>query len=377
MALVVGLVGVGFAMQAPPSAKLSAFAAPRPHLTPKPFNTLRIAPITEAERRKGYNECYTPDPLGLGPYAPYRHLSMGRIAIPQIGGHTADMGYDVLIHFHGHTAARKLLVQVARGVTFVGIDLGNGSGAYADAFMDPRVFPELLHSITHSLVAYTGDPRAHIRHLALSAWSAGYGAVNQILKEGDNARRIDAIILADALHAGWNPDHPRHDGSVASAQSAYIQPVFDFARQAVAGRKIFVFTHSEIDPVTYPSTSLTAALMLSDLGLKTTPIDSGGAPFGMTGRVDVRGFHLWAYRGDTKQAHCSHLRHLVMAVRDILEPAWDTPAMDRDVPPTPAPKLGEPKPSAPQAADDSATSASHKIGLLEAPARRSLATGAS
>jgi hypothetical protein len=341
--LVLGLVGVGSATEEPPSPKLSAFAAPRPKLVPKPFNTLHLAPITEAQRRKGYNECYTPDPLGLGPYAPYRHLSMGRIAIPQVGGHTADMGYDVLIHFHGHQAARKVIVQIARGIVFVGIDKGIGSGAYADAFTDASAFPELLSSITHALVAYTGDARAHIRHLALSAWSAGYGAVNQILKQGDNAERIDAVVLLDALHAGWNPNHPHHDGSVESAESAYIQPVFDFAREAAEGRKIFVFTHSRIDPITYPSTSLTAALMLSDMGLKTTPVDSGDDPFGMTGRVDVRGFHLWAYRGDTTYAHCSHLSHLAPIVRDILEKTWQTPAMDRDVPPTPAPKMGEPE----------------------------------
>src|SRR5690606_23846595 len=128
-------------------------------------------------RQRGYHECYPHDPLGLGPYAPYRNLSMGRILIPERGGHTEDMGFDVLVHFHGHEPLRKTLVQVARGVVYVGIDRGLGSGPYADAFAAPGSFERLRASITRALQKHSGDPRAHIRHLALSAWSAGYGAV--------------------------------------------------------------------------------------------------------------------------------------------------------------------------------------------------------
>ncbi len=368
--LLVVMVGVASGKRGP---RLARFAVPdKPAVSAAPAK-LTLEPLTAALRRKGFHECNPHDPLGLGPYRPYRNVSMGQILVPQEGGHTADMGYDVIVHFHGHEPARKILVQVARGVVFVGIDKGLGSGPYADAFQNPDVFPTLRRSITHALQAESGDDRAHIRHLALSAWSAGYGAVNEILKHGDEG--IDAVVLLDGLHAGWTPGH-KHDHSVAAADSAYIQPIFDFAKRALQGEKIFIFTHSQVDPVTYPSTTQTSALLLSKLGLTVTPHDPGDEPYGLTGTVDVKGFHVWAYRGRDEDAHCSHLTHFARAVRDYLEPAWNTPAMDRDVPPTAAPKLGggetdagtEPPASdaAPPATEPAADAG--RAGLLPGPA---------
>lgn len=344
-ALTIGVLGVGAALVAalasasrrPRTPPLDHFGAPEiPALAAAPPKRT-LEPLTPELRRKGFHECNPHDALGLGPYRPYRNLSMGRILIPQKGGHGADMGYDVLIHFHGHEPARKVLVQVARGMTFVGIDKGLGSGAYSNAFQNPDVFPNLRRSIERTLQAESGDPRAHIRHLALSAWSAGYGAVNEILKRGDEG--IDAVVLLDGLHAGWKPGRP-HKQVASSADAAFVQPTFDFARSAMRGEKIFIFTHSQIDPGEYPGTAVTAKLLLSFLGLDETPHDPGGDPFGLIGTTDVKGLHVWSYRGGNEAAHCSHLTYLAEAVQDLLEPAWHTPPMDRDVPPTPAPKLG-------------------------------------
>jgi hypothetical protein len=305
-------------------------SAPR-HLVP--------LPISDEQRKKGYHECYPPDPIGLGPYQPFRNLSMGRIAIPQRGGHTADMGYDVIVHFHGYSPVRKTLVQVARGVVYVGIDRGVGSGRYSDAFQKPDVFPTLLRSIESALVRVSGDSRAHIRHLAISAWSAGYGAVNEILKHGDD--RIDAVILLDGLHAAWNPAARSHDEGVQSLSSLPLGPTFRFARKAAEGKKIFLFTHSEVVPEGYPSTHQTADLLLSELGLERTAMDPGEDRFGQTAAVDHAGFHLWSFSGANELAHCSHITHIARALY-LIEDAWDTPPMDRDVPPTPAPVLGHP-----------------------------------
>ncbi len=298
---------------------------------------LEPQPLTDVLRKKGFHECNPHDPIGLGPYAPYKNLYMGRIAIPQKGGHTDDMGFDVVIHFHGHSAVRKTVVQVARGVAYVGIDKGLGSGKYSNAFQRPDVFPKLLSSIESALKQHTHDDGAHIRHLALSAWSAGYGAVNEILKHGDE--RVDAVVLLDGLHAAWNPAHPKHDGTIASLSSQPLQPTFDFAKKALNGDKIFIFTHSDVDPVKYPSTHATADLLLSQLGLSRTPLGAGDGPFAEVAKVDQAGFHLWSYKGRNELAHCSHISHITEALH-LIESAWDTPPLDRNVPFTPAPKLG-------------------------------------
>jgi hypothetical protein len=285
------------------------------------------APLTDELRGKGYNECNPQDPMGLGPYTPYRNVAMGRLTIPQKGGRAPDGGYDLVIHFHGHEAVRKTLVQVAQGVAYVGIDRGLGSGAYEQAFSCPDVFPALLGSIEKGLKAESGDPNAHIRHLALTAWSAGYGAVNEILKR--NADRVDAVVLLDGLHGRWEPV-PNRDPD-KPLRSTAIAPVIEFARRAVKGEKIFIFTHSYIDPVDYTPTSVTADLLLVELGLQRKHVDPGGYAYGPDSRVDSAGFHVWSYKGKNELAHCAHIPLIAKAL-EIIEPAWQTPAMDRDVP---------------------------------------------
>jgi hypothetical protein len=308
-----------------------------PASEPAPLMTAKS--LTSDLRRRGYNECNPYDFEGLGPYAPYRRLSVGRIAVPQKGGHTADGGFDVVVHFHGQTALRTTLVQVAKGVAFVGIDLGIGSGAYSDSFAARDAWPHLRDSIEDALKAESGLAEAHIRHLGLLAWSAGYGAVNEILKY--HATEVDAVVLLDGLHAAWDPRFEHTHRVVAGP----IEPTVEFARQALAGDKIFIFTHSEVDPVLYPSTGQTAKFLINELGLTMKDAPPTDDPFGLLGAVDVQGLHVWSYRGDDKAAHCTHLSHVDRAVRDILEPAWDTPAMDRSVPATPAPRLGPAAPA--------------------------------
>ena len=345
-ALSIGLAGlglvavlVGMGSRSKGSERLERVAAPTvdAELIKPDVPELEPAPLTDALRKKGFHECNPHDLIGLGPYTAYKNLYMGRIAIPQKGGHTDDMGYDVVIHFHGHSAVRKTVVQVARGVAYVGIDKGLGSGKYSNAFQRPDIFPKLLSSIESALKSYTHDDGAHIRHVLLSAWSAGYGAVNEILKHGDD--RVDAVVLLDGLHAAWNPAHPRHDGTIASLSSQPLEPTFRFAKKALEGEKIFIFTHSDVDPVQYPSTHATADLLLSELGLTRTPLGTTDDPFGEVARVDQNGFHLWSYKGRNEAAHCSHISHITEALH-LIEGAWDTPAMDRNVPFTPAPKLG-------------------------------------
>lgn len=288
-----------------------------------------VVPLTSELRKKGYHECNPPDPLGMGPYMPFARAGMGHILVPQHGGHTLDYGYDVVVHFHGAAPVRKTLVQVARGVVFVGVDLGNGSGKYSDAFTRRESFPELRRSIEAALKHQSGQGQAHIRHLALSAWSAGYGAINEILKFGD--QNIDAVVLLDALHAGWDPSH-RRDGTIKSVSAAFIAPTIEFAKRALRGEKILVFTHSYVDPVTYPSTSLTAKLLLSELGILPETVAIPAGSLTQVAAVDQVGLHVWSYRGHDELAHCSHISLMARVLSDILEAAWETPEMDRDVP---------------------------------------------
>jgi hypothetical protein len=274
--------------------------------------------LTALERGKGHWECLVPDP-GTGFYSPLRQIPLGAVVIPKAGGHTEDMGFDVLVHFHGFPSAQKALVGQARGVVLAGFDLGTASDAYASK-ITPFLFQAIRGSITAALRAHTRDSRAHIRHLALTAWSAGYAAVNRVLRGGDEG--IDAVVLLDGLHTSYLPrtaDDPR------PLDVASIEPVLAFARRAAAGEKIFFFTHSRVESFKYPSTTKTANLLLSRLGLTPTPGPPTDDRYGLVDFVEQKGFYLRGYGGDDEGAHCDHLRFLGDAVREVLEPSWGTP----------------------------------------------------
>jgi hypothetical protein len=87
-----------------------------------------------------------------------------------------------------------------------------------------------------------------------------------------------------------------------------------FAREAAAGPKTFVFTHSEIFPGTYASTTECAEFILSELNLRSRA-DLRQGPIGMQqlSAVDVRGFHLRGYAGNSAPDHVDHLQAM---------PAW-------------------------------------------------------
>ena len=321
----------------PPPPPVEVQVAPPPEPEPPP-PVLEPEPITPELERKGFNVCNPHDPIGLGPYRPYIPLSTGRALIPQQGGYSEDHGYDVVVHFHGHRAARIPFVQVSRGTVFVGSDFGVGSHSYSKKFAVWRRFPHLLRSLNHALKKASGFDDAHIRHLTLSAWSAGYGAINEILKlHGDED--VDAVVLLDGLHASWHPQAPRQ-GGVDTVMLRRIEPIVSFARKAQQGEKLFFFTHSYVRTNSYVSTKLTADRLLLDLELQRTSLSPSDDPEGRDSAVDVEGFHLWSYEGDREMAHCSHLRLLATIVRDFIEPAFDTPYMNRDVPNTKAPDWG-------------------------------------
>jgi hypothetical protein len=297
-----------------------AAAALPPEPPPSPR---RIAPVARELREKGYNDCYLPDP-GPGAYLPYRPgPTGGRLFLPARGGRTGDYGYDVLVHFHGAEPVRKTLVQVSEGLVYLGIDLGLLSGPYEKAYEGAQAFSALRAGVERALRAHAGDARAHVRHLGLSAWSAGYGAVNAVLRH--HAAEVDAVILLDGLHADFVADKPR--ASLDSLSAAHLAPTFAFAEAALRGEKIFFFSHSHVDPVEYASTARTGELLLAALGLEKTfvPDPDSGDAFGLRAYVDRGGFHLRDYDGRNEHAHCAHTRFVEEPLVDLLAPAWQTP----------------------------------------------------
>jgi len=221
----------------------------------------------------------------------------------------------LLIHFHGAPwlieahAARYL--QKAALIT---VQLGAGSSAYRRPFEQPELFRSLLTEAGQALSIKRGWSS-----ITLTAFSAGYGGVREILRRPEYFALVNNVLLLDGMHASYSPEgKPLAEGG--TIQPSDIDIFVTFARAAVAGRKTFVVTHSEIFPGTYASTTECADYLLTHLSLKRRSKPSNGSkqsngPMGMQqlSTVDAGHFHLRGYSGNTAPDHVDFLHAM---------PAW-------------------------------------------------------
>lgn len=202
----------------------------------------------------------------------------GLLSIPP-GFRSADGGYDLVLHFHGNTdAVEESVARTHLNAVLVTSNYGIGSGAYEDRFQNPAVLDAVL-ARTNAALAERGLKNPHLRRLALSAWSAGYGAVVRIVERPELLAKVDAVLLSDGIHAGFLLDNRTIDPNRMAAYAG-------IAEEAVAGRKLLSITHTEIDPVTYASTHATTDALLAMVGVEREP---GGEPIGKPDLRSLKG----------------------------------------------------------------------------------------
>jgi hypothetical protein len=242
-----------------------------------------------------------------------RVVTKGRVVyVPQGCRSVADR-YDLMVHFHGAPAVVEQAFERSEldGV-LVTVNLGIGSGAYEDAFAGPGSYDAMLAGIAATVARLCPGAAREARRVALTGWSAGYGAIRRILDRVEDARRVDAVLLADGLHTGF-------EGSKWSRQVSAVgmAPFTLFADEAVAGRKLFALTHSSIE-TPYASTTETASFLLDVENVDRVPTSAPGPRPGMvqSSAADRGHFHVRGYAGNDKTAHCDHLH----AFGDILLP---------------------------------------------------------
>jgi hypothetical protein len=211
----------------------------------------------------------------------------------------------LFIHFHGGTWLPEVAAARVGKTAVISIQLGSGSSAYAKPFGDAQLFARLIAE-AEAKTGMTFSP------VTLTAWSAGYGAVREILNVPEHYERVDRLLLIDGLHTGYIGDKP---GS-GPAQESQLDPAglrifLQFARDAVAGRKQMIVTHSEIFPGTFASTTETTDWLLAQLGLKRTPVVKWG-PMQTQQLSEVRAgrFLLIGFAGNSAPDHVDQLHSL-------------------------------------------------------------------
>lgn len=254
---------------------------------------------------------------------------------------SADGTYDLLLHFHGNTAVVLESAEVADLNAIVAVvNLGVGSAPYEEAYEMPGTYEQLLAQIDGA-VAQRGLRQPRLRRVALSSWSAGYGAISTILKRRRDVDPLDAVLVLDGIHVGWEPsEEPEIDRGERALDVRNLAPFIQLAKKAAADELLFSITHADVDPKLYAGASQTASYLLQEVGGERLPRYANERPsvglrsavgaipkkdekqLELTSEARVSGLHVRGFSGESPEHHMAHLLEMGQTVLPELAQRW-------------------------------------------------------
>jgi hypothetical protein len=230
-------------------------------------------------------------------------------------GWTATASTETALTVNFHTAVWFVIQEHLRRGTkapLVCFQLGEGSTVYRQAFEDTNRFTRVLCLVEDELKK-RGAP-IRITAVDVSSFSAGYGAVRELVKSPEYFKIIRQIVLLDSMYAAYEE---KQDGTGQHRPTPeHIDIWVPFARAAMRGKKTFVFTHAAVPTGKYASSSECAMALLEAVGARGEPVDPGSIAaardpeFPLRYRSDTGNFHVWGYGGEDAAAHLTHVRHM-------------------------------------------------------------------
>lgn len=223
-------------------------------------------------------------------------LELGSLFIPK-----GVRPNTLLIFFHGGTwlpefagARNRMAVVTVQG--------GSGSASYARLFTEESRFPELVKE---------AEAKAGLKfsRVILGGWSAGCGAVRQILRAPDAYARTWGVVLIDGIHTDYENGH---SGPLESKLTPENLEIWEkFFHDAIGGRKRALITHSEIFPGTFASTTETADYLVRELDLKSRAVLKWG-PMGTQQLSEIKAGKLliMGFAGNSAPDHVDQLHSL-------------------------------------------------------------------
>jgi hypothetical protein len=231
-------------------------------------------------------------------------LELGTLLVPEgVRG-----GAPLLFFFHGGTWLPEVAAARNR-MAVVTVQAGSGSATYARLFQDAQRLPRLLQEAESKAGMKFG-------RVILGGWSAGCGAIRQILQTAESYDRVADVVLIDGIHTDYV------DGKPGPAESKIgtgnLEIWVKLGRDAMAGRKRVLITHSEIFPGTFASTTETADYILAQLVVPRRPVLKWG-PMGLQQLSEARqgGFRLIGFAGNSAPDHVDQLHSLPVWLREM------------------------------------------------------------
>jgi hypothetical protein len=212
----------------------------------------------------------------------------------------------LLVVFHAGDWIPEVAAESAR-TAVVHVQIKASSGGYAAAVASPERFPSLLAEAERVAGRRFGA-------VTLAGWSAGCGALRELLRQPASLARVARVIAIDGIHTDYVDGKP---GPLESRlDAAKLEPWLAFAREAVAGRKRLLIVHTEIFPGTFASTTETADWLLASLGLKRHAVAEWG-PMRTVRLSDTRAgrLRIQGYAGNSAPDHVDLLHALPELLR--------------------------------------------------------------
>ena len=216
----------------------------------------------------------------------------------------------LFVHFQGGvTIAEENFARMDRSGVLIASELSGLSSAFRRPYEDPRAFRSLLATGEAELARVFGRP-VRFEPIVITFFSAGYGAVRELLKEPGFFARISALISADSIYASVVAE------DVRAPDAAQMVDFMRFAQAACRGEKTFVVAHGQYQ-TPYASTAECADLLLASVGMQRQPVrekfTARGVP--IAAEVHFGGFHLYAFDEATARIHMDCLYLIPELVR--------------------------------------------------------------
>lgn len=228
---------------------------------------------------------------------------------------------DVLVHFHGDPQTYWNNAKYANlNTIIVTVNYSGLSSAYSTPFSNTALFGNLVNEALTKVRAESDIPDTLVwDKLAVSSFSAGYGAVREILQESVYRNDIDVLLAADSLYATTAGDGTPLDSQMVDYKT--------FAALAQAGSKTFLYSHSQVPTFTYEETRECGDEIMQSLGISASAYNATGlGTLAFYRHAKSGNFELWGALGTDGDSHLEHLRYVgefmeEMPVAKVPEPS--------------------------------------------------------
>ena len=228
-----------------------------------------------------------------------------KIFIPSTYQHRPGEATDLLVHFHGDPQTYWNNAKYAKlNSIIVTVNYSGYSSAYTTPFSNTMLFQTIIDEAQTKVRAQVDFADDMVwDKIGVSSFSAGYGAVREILKSSSYRGAIDALLAADSLYAATAGDGTPLDSQMVDYKT--------FAGLAKSGQKTFLFSHSQVPTYTYETTGECGDELMQTLGISASAYNVNGlGTLNFYRHAKSGNFELWGALGADGDSHLEHLRYI-------------------------------------------------------------------